>query len=78
MVELASPTDGCVNLIAKMREYQENGVRLGWLILPAQRQVYRFAGQGPEERLNEPMTMTDDEVPPGFSLGLASLWVPGF
>ena len=78
VIELASPTDGRTNLVAKMREYQENGVRLGWLILPTQRQVYRFSVRQPEELLNEPMTMTDDQVLPGFSLSLADLWGPGF
>ena len=78
VIELASPTDGHTNLVAKMREYQENGVRLGWLILPTQRQVYRFSGRQPEEVLNDPVTMTDDPILPGFSLNLAGLWGPGF
>ncbi|HYN77110.1 MAG TPA: Uma2 family endonuclease [Lamprocystis sp. (in: g-proteobacteria)] len=78
VIELASPTDGRTNLVAKMREYQENGVRLGWLILPTQRQVYRFSGRQPEEVINEPVTMTDEQVLPGFSLNLAGLWGPGF
>ncbi|MFZ9739993.1 MAG: Uma2 family endonuclease, partial [Prochlorotrichaceae cyanobacterium] len=46
VIELRSISDRLDVLQAKMREYQENGVQLGWLINPQDRQVevYR-AGQ---------------------------------
>lgn len=42
-VELRSPSDSLQELQAKMREYINNGARLGWLINPqdCQVEIYR-------------------------------------
>lgn len=40
LIELASPSDTPEALQAKMREWRDNGVRLGWLILPEERQLW--------------------------------------
>lgn len=63
---------------AKMREYQANGVRLGWLILPTQRQVYCYPEQGPGQRLDHPDTLTNAAILPGLTLHLAGIWATGF
>jgi Uma2 family endonuclease len=78
VIELGSPNDRVPELIAKMQEYQDNGVRLGWLILPTQRQVYVFTEQGPGRRLDNPHTLTDETLLPGFRLDLAGVWKTGF
>ena len=78
VIELASANDHRTELIAKMREYRVNGVRLGWLILPTSRQVYRFPEQGAEECLDNPGTLTDETVLPGFRLDLSGVWAEGF
>ena len=39
VLELMSPTDYLVNIQAKMQEYLENEVKLGWLINPQAKQV---------------------------------------
>lgn len=64
-------------LIAKMHDYQANGVRLGWLILPMRREVYRFAGQAPLECLEDPDSQCDEEILPGLTLDLAGIWSAG-
>ena len=38
-LELMSPSDNLIDTQAKMREYLDNGVRLGWLINPEAQQV---------------------------------------
>lgn len=78
VIELASPTDDRADLIAKMREYQSNGVRLGWLILPVQRQVYSYLDRGPGQRLDHPDTLTNEAILPGLTLSLSGIWAAGF
>lgn len=64
------------DLVAKMREYQDNGVRLGWQILPAQRQVQIFAA-GAEPRCRQaPATRADEAMLPGLALDFARIWEP--
>lgn len=77
VIEVASPSDEVSELRAKMQEYVECGLRLGWLILPTstQAEVYSPAGV---ETLNSPATMGADPVLPGFKLELASIWNPPF
>jgi Uma2 family endonuclease len=78
VIELAAPACSHAEQIARMLEYQENGVRLGWLILPAQRQVYSFAEQGLARCLDDPYTLGNETVLPGFRLDLALVWEAGF
>jgi Uma2 family endonuclease len=78
VIELSPANDGRGELIAKMRDYQANGVRLGWLILPTRREIYRFAGQTPLECLEDPASLSDEEILPGFTLDLAGIWSAGF
>ena len=74
VIELASPTDSISDLQAKMGEYQANGVRLGWLILPSERQVYVYAEGQPPLLLEGPTTLGDPEVLPGLALDLTRIW----
>lgn len=78
VLELASPTDQVDALQEKMQEYQENGVRLGWLILLQQRMVYVYRPGVAPQCLNAPDHLTDDSLLPGLSLDLGSIWEPGF
>src|SRR5258706_8328553 len=41
-IELRSPTDSLADLQEKMREYIDNGTRLGWLFDPKSRQAYIY------------------------------------
>jgi Uma2 family endonuclease len=73
-VELRSPSD-CLPIIqAKMVEYMENGVRLGWLIDPRQRRLYVYRPEQPPEVLEDPGTVSADPLLPGFVLDLTEIW----
>ena len=73
-IELRSPSDSLTALQAKMKEYQENGTRLGWLIDRQNRQVEIYRqGQEKEVKIN-PATLSGEDVLPGFSLSLESIW----
>ncbi len=74
VVELRSPTDNFQVLQDKMQEYIDNGTRLGWLINPQEKQVeiYRYGRK--KEILDNPLTLSGEEVLPGFVVNLQSIW----
>ena len=73
-LELMSPTDYLINTQAKMKEYLDNGVKLGWLINPKAKQVeiYRF-GQD-VELLDSPQVVSGEDILPGFTLDLTNIF----
>lgn len=70
VIELRSASDNLETLQAKMQEYLDNGVRLGWLINPQDKQVeiYRIH-QSVEVRML-PTELSGEEVLPGFLMSL--------
>ncbi|WP_008315672.1 Uma2 family endonuclease [Leptolyngbya sp. PCC 6406] len=74
VLELMSPSDGLAIAQAKMREYIDNGVRLGWLINRSARQVEIYRPEQPVEILTSPVTLTGEAVLPGFTLTLGAVW----
>jgi Uma2 family endonuclease len=74
VVELRSESDTLKALRAKMREYIECGVRLGWLIDPMSRQVEVFRPGRKAERIDQPDILSADPELPGFVLQLAQIW----
>lgn len=71
VIELRSATDSLEMLHAKMGEYMDAGVQLGWLINPQQQQVEIYRpGQEVEVR-NMPTDLSGEEILPGFTLRLA-------
>ncbi len=78
VVELRSPSDALASVEEKMREYLENGSRLGWLIDPQTRRVHVYR-PGVEIKIHgEPASMSGDPELPGFVLELARIWDPGW
>lgn len=75
VVELRSPTDSITQLQAKMREYIDNGARLGWLINPQARQVEIYRQGQQVEILSDPTTLSGEDVLPGFTLNLQRIFV---
>jgi Uma2 family endonuclease len=73
VVELRSATDDLATLQAKMLEYMENGVRLGWLINPQDRQVEIYRLGQPVEVLQDPQSLSGEDVLPGFVLDLTRI-----
>jgi Uma2 family endonuclease len=68
VMELRSRTDSLAMLQAKMQEYLESGVRLGWLFNPQDQQVEVYR-QGQVKQVYElPTKLSGEEVLPGFIL----------
>lgn len=74
VIELLSPTDSLIDTQAKMKEYIENGVRLGWLIDPIRRQVHIHRTGGDVEILDDPAVVSGEDVLPAFELDVSELW----
>jgi Uma2 family endonuclease len=74
VIELVSPSDSLEKSQEKMQEYRENGCRLGWLINRKKREgeIYR-PGQDVEV-LQSPLTLSGENVLPGFVLNLQKIW----
>jgi Uma2 family endonuclease len=53
-----------------MREYRDNGVRLGWLIDPKNKRVEIYRPGQDVEVLQSPTTLSGEDVLPGFVLDL--------
>ncbi|NJR49748.1 MAG: Uma2 family endonuclease [Leptolyngbyaceae cyanobacterium CSU_1_3] len=68
VVELRSKTDSLATLEAKMQEYLENGVRLGWLLDPQTPQAKIYRPGQPVETISSPDRLTGEDVLPGFVL----------
>lgn len=68
VIELRSATDSLPMLRAKMQEYQEVGVRLGWLVNPQQQQVEIYRLQEAVEVRDLPVVLSGEDVLPGFQL----------
>jgi Uma2 family endonuclease len=78
VVELRSKTDLLKTVQAKMQEYMDNGVRLGWLIDPKSRRVEIYRPGQEVEVLESPVSLSGESVLPGFRLDLDPLWTNGF
>jgi Uma2 family endonuclease len=74
VIELRSKSDSLKTLRAKMEEYRSNGVRLGWLINPQQQQVEIYRLGREVEILQSPTTLSGEDVLPGFTIDLSSIF----
>ncbi|MDF5732874.1 MAG: Uma2 family endonuclease [Rhizonema sp. PD38] len=74
VVELRSASDSMEKLRAKMREYMENQARLGWLIDRKNRLVEIYRQGRDVEILNNPTSLSGEDVLPGFVLDLTEVW----
>ena len=78
VVEIRSPSQSrpadLAALLDKMREYMDNGAKLGWLIDPLERtvRIYR-AGLAEPELLADPETLDGEDVLPGFVFAVRAL-----
>ena len=66
VAEIMSGTDTLPPLQHKMAQYIANGARLGWLIDPYRRRVYIYRPGAPVELLEDPETVSGEDVLPGF------------
>ena len=75
VVEIRSTSQRSLTpLLNKMREYMENGARLGWLIDPIERtvRIYR-AGADEPELLDDPETLDGEDILAGFTFAVGEL-----
>ena len=70
VIELRSESDDLEELRAKMREYRDNNVILGWLINPKDQQVEVYRQGQPVELLAAPESLSGEAILPGFNLEL--------
>ena len=74
VVEVRSRTDRLPPLLAKMQEWMDGGTRLGWLIDYLTRRAYIYrAGQDAPEILENPETLSGEDVLPGFAFEVRRL-----
>ncbi len=74
VIELRSPSDSLKTLQNKMREYLKNGTRLGWLINPKNKQVEIYREGKEIEILDNPATLSGEDVLPDFVFNLELIW----
>ncbi|GAX38241.1 Uma2 family endonuclease [Nodularia sp. NIES-3585] len=74
VVELLSPSDSLKTTQEKMKEYIDNGVRLGILINRKSRQLEIYRPGKEVEVLEFPATVSGEDVLNGFVLNLEMIW----
>ncbi|MEO0458390.1 MAG: Uma2 family endonuclease [Cyanobacteria bacterium P01_A01_bin.114] len=74
VVEIMSPSDSLTKAQEKMAEYIANGARLGFLIDRKTRTVEIYRPNQPVERLENPATVSGEDILPRFNLQLARVW----
>ena len=73
VAELRSKTDRLSAVQKKMREYMENGARLGWLLDPKTKRVEVYRPGRHMEVLDNPASLSGEDVLPGFTLDLKGI-----
>jgi Uma2 family endonuclease len=76
VAELRSPSDRLRQVQAKMREWMDNGAKLGWLIDPETPTVYVYRPGQATERLVDPHCVEGEPPIHGFVLEMADIWNP--
>jgi Uma2 family endonuclease len=74
VLELRSASDDLSPLQDKMRDYINNGVRLGWLINPQDQQVEIYRPCQAVETLTHPQSISGEDVLPGLVLNVSRFW----
>ena len=74
VLELRSKHDSLESLQQKMREYQENGAKLGWLIDRNRKKVEIYRPKKSVEVQNSPNSLSGEDILPGFTLDLSEIW----
>ena len=75
VVEIRSTYDNLAPIHAKMQLYMRNGALLGWLMDARNRRVYIYrAGQPEPELIENPSSLSGDDVLPGFTFEVAR-WI---
>jgi Uma2 family endonuclease len=73
-IELRSLTDRLKPLQAKMQEYIDNGLKLGWLIDPQNRRVKIYRPDRAVEVLESPTSFSGENVLPGLVVDVSQIF----
>jgi Uma2 family endonuclease len=73
-VEVISPNDAFENVLAKMDEYFEKGVRQVWIVLPTRQRIYVFHSPTQVRILSAADELDGGELLPGFHMPVARLF----
>lgn len=74
VVEVVSPNDLASDLLAKIHEYFQYGVRLIWIVYPEKRQVYVYTSPTQIRVVSLQDELDGEGVVPGFRLPLNKLF----
>lgn len=74
VIELRSASDSAKDLRDKMKEYMANGVRLGWFLNPKDKEVEIYRQGRDIEVLQWPLSLSGEDVLPGFVLELKEIF----
>lgn len=74
VLELMSPSDSLSETQAKMLEYMNTDVKLGWLIDRKNRVVEIYRQGQPKEVLESPTSLSGEDILPEFVLDLQIIW----
>jgi Uma2 family endonuclease len=74
IIELRSKNDELKSLQEKMKEYIENGTKLGWLINPQDKKVEIYREDKTVEILEHPLSLSGENILPNFVLNLELIW----
>jgi Uma2 family endonuclease len=74
VLELMSPSDTLSVVQAKMQEYMDAGVKLGWLINRKTGHIEIYRQGQTKEVLEFPTRLSGEEILPGFVLDLQIVW----
>jgi Uma2 family endonuclease len=74
VIELRSKSGNLRKLQTKMREYIENGARLGWLIDPSEKHVHVYRADKTVEVFDNPKIISGEDVLKDFELDLTEIW----
>ncbi len=73
VIELRSSSDTAKDLRDKMKEYMDNGVRLGWFLNAKAKEVEIYRSGQNVEVLKSPVSVSGEDVLPGFVLELKGI-----
>lgn len=74
VVEVLSPDDRWLDVMEKLREYFDIGVRLVWLVNPKLRRVYAYRSTSDVREFGAEDDLPGDDVLPGFAVRVATLF----
>lgn len=74
VIELLSPTDDLTQLQAKMLEYMDCGVKLGWLINPEDKQVEIYYNGRNKEVLDNRQSLSGEDILPNLVVDLSEIF----